>query len=408
MNASESPLPDERPDPSRQLNERLAFLQLDAADRERLRSLAPIFHAHASRFVDNFYQHLFAFEETAQFLRDPQVVTWLKQAQQAHFETLLDAIWDEPYARRRVRVGQTHAHAGIEPEFFLGAYNQYLQHWVEHFAETSSKEEREKFKSLQSLIRAVLLDIGLTLDAYFLESTQKIRQALNMYWNANNELRQFAQLASHDLKTPLATVANLCDEALDEFGEQMPREAAELIEKARQRAFRMGQTIDELLACSMQIDEEQSLATIAPRAAIDEAIERVSPLAAEKGIELSIVGSFPLVRGDQARLCEVFSNLLSNAVKFIEHVEGRIEIKARSEQGECIFSVRDNGPGIPAEEVKRIFSPFRRLPQHQHVAGSGLGLYFTRNLVNQLQGRIWVESSAGEGSKFCFTVPLAK
>ncbi len=75
-----------------------------------------------------------------------------------------------------------------------------------------------------------------------------------MYWKANIELRQFAHLASHDLKTPLATVANFCDEAIDEFGGQMPDEAKALIESARQRTFRMSRMIDELLSVTTSFD----------------------------------------------------------------------------------------------------------------------------------------------------------
>ena len=119
---------------------------------------------------------------------------------------------------------------------------------------------------MRSLQKAVFLDISLTLEAYFTQATQSLRRALDLIYQANLELRQFAQLTSHDLKTPLATMANLCDEALDEFGDQMPAEAAKLIDSARMRAFRMSTTIDELLSSTMSLHSEAIHGEVSSRA----------------------------------------------------------------------------------------------------------------------------------------------
>jgi signal transduction histidine kinase len=223
---------------------------------------------------------------------------------------------------------------------------------------------------------------------------------LDLVYQANTELRQFAQLTSHDLKTPLATMANLCDEALDEFRDTMPAEAAELIEAARQRAFRMSATIDELLHSSMSLHSDAPQDVVDSAAVIAEAIEQVRPILAQKKIELVAPGPLPRVLGDRARIREVFYNLLSNAAKFSDKRRGRIEIACTKRDGDCIFSVADNGPGIPAEELARVFVPFRRLPHHRDVPGSGLGLYFAKTIVEQQGGRIWVESEPGTGSTF--------
>ena len=229
------------------LAQRLAYLTLDADDADRLRALAPVFARHAAEFVETFYRHLLNFDETQQFLTDPELVERLKLTQRDHLKSLLESQWDESFVDRRHRVGEAHADVGVEPQWFLGAYNIYLQFWLERWANQADDTGREQFLTAQSLVKAVLLDIGLALDVYFLQSTRGLRTALDMYWKANVELRQFAQLTSHDLKTPLATVANLCDEALDEFGDQMPEGARDLIKAARERTYRMGATIDGLL-----------------------------------------------------------------------------------------------------------------------------------------------------------------
>jgi signal transduction histidine kinase len=379
---------------------------MDAADRQRLRDLAPHLNAHAAAFVEQFYRHLSAFDETARFLRDPQLVARLKQAQQAHLESMLAAQWDADYIERRYRVGNVHAQVGISPTIFLGAYNQYLQFCLRQLAPASGEPSPELAEQILSLQKAVFLDIGLTLEAYFTQSTQNLRRALDLVYQANAELRQFAQFTSHDLKTPLATVANLCDEALDEFGASMPDEAARLIESARARTFRMSETIDELLHSTMSLHSDVPLDVVDSDRAIGEALEMVRPLAEQKKIDLKVAERLPRVLGDHARVREIFYNLLSNAVKFSDKRRGRVEIGCTVRDDDCIFAVSDNGPGIPAEELARVFVPFRRLPAHREVPGSGLGLYFAKTMVEQQEGSIWVQSEVGAGS--CFYVRLKR
>ena len=217
-----------------ELSRRLEYLEISEVDRQRLRKLAPALTPRADDFVESFYRHLFSFAETAQFLRDPELVERLKQAQKAHLETMLEANWDEAYMARRFRVGDVHAQVGINPQVFLGAYNQYLQFCLRELAGKESISRVEFSEQMLSLQKAVFLDIGLTLEIYFRQATQNLRHALDLIYKANSELRQFAQLTSHDLKTPLATMANLCDEALDEFRDVMPAEASKLIEAGPQ------------------------------------------------------------------------------------------------------------------------------------------------------------------------------
>jgi signal transduction histidine kinase len=393
---------------SRSLEERLAFLEIDETDRARLRELAPRLNARGTAFVERFYRHLFAFHETARFLEDPELVARLKQAQQAHLESMLAADWDDSYVDRRYRVGDVHAQVGINPTIFLGAYNQYLQFCLRQLSADLDASGRACAEQMLSLQKAVFLDIGLTLDAYFTQATQNLRKALDLVYQANAELRQFAQLTSHDLKTPLATMANLCDEALDEFRGAMPAEAAKLIEAARNRAFRMSATIDELLHSTMSLHSDAPQDVVDTDQTIAEAVDMVRTVLEQKKIELTVAANLPQVLGDKARIREIFYNLLSNAAKFSDKRHGRIEIGCTLRDDDCIFSVADNGPGIPAEELSRVFVPFRRLPSHRDVPGSGLGLYFAKSMVEQQNGSIWVESEVGAGSRFFVRLKRAR
>jgi signal transduction histidine kinase len=390
---------------STDLSQRLSFLNLCQADIQRLRDQLPVFEAMARDFVEAFYDHLFAFPETARFLDDPHLVQRLKQAQQDHFRTMFAAQWDENYVRQRRHVGQAHADRGVQPQFFLGAYNQFLHFYLGRICPEGRPITADDVERVRSLLKAVFLDIGLTLDAYFLQMTRDLQQALDLLWKLNNELRQFAQFTSHDLKTPLATVANLCEEVLDEFGAQIPPEARDMIASAQRTVYRMSTTIDELLSVSLrEPHEEPSESTVDTEAVLHEALERVRPLLAKRNIQLVQSGPLPKVRAHRAQLREIFYNLLANAAKYIDKEPGRIEVSATTQGDECIVRVADNGPGIPPSEQQRIFAPFRRLSKHHHVAGSGLGLYFTKNLVEQQGGRIWVESQLDVGS--CFYIAL--
>ena len=84
------------------------------------------------------------------------------------------------------------------------------------------------------------------------------------------------------------------------------------------------------------------------------------------------------------------------------------DIDAQVREGQCVIRFSDNGPGIPLEALKRLFGPFRRLPRHRDRPGSGLGLYFTKNLIMQQGGKIWAESTLGQGSMFCIQLPRAE
>jgi signal transduction histidine kinase len=400
-------LPDDSPaddSSSASLAARLGYLHLTEDDRRRLQALLPLFERSIGTLVEGFYQHLFSFAPAAHFLQNSRVVDRLKVQQTDHFLSLLQAEWGPEYVERRHQVGQTHAGIGIEPQLFLGAYAQYLQLAFRLMLTSDGEAVSPQMESLLSLLKAVFLDLDLTLHAYFTHSTEALRRALEMYLRANLELRQFAHLASHDLKTPLATVANLCDEALDEFGSQMPGEAKQLIEKARARTYRLSKMIDELLSVTVRFDPAESLQETSAQAVIAEAIDLLQPVVQQKQIAVEIPRQAPIVWADPVRLREAVYNILANAVKFVGTGSGRIQVEiAECDEGYDL-TIADNGPGIPPQDTARIFAPFQRARPDDDRGGSGLGLYFAKCLMEQQGGRIWVESVVGRGSRFHLVV----
>ena len=215
-------------------------------------------------------------------------------------------------------------------------------------------------------------------------------------------------MVSHDLRNPLTVIemaAGLLEKQLspDERGGR----AAKQVVAIRRSARRMGALIHDLLELASA--EAGRLAIHAERhdagAILTEAIEMMQPLAAKK--ELTLFTERPgeplMVLCDRERILEVFSNLIGNAIKFVPE-RSTVSITARASGNEARFSVSDAGPGIPPEQMSRIFDRFWQA-KSSPWGGIGLGLAITKKLVEAHGKRIWVESRAGAGSTFHFSLP---
>ena len=142
---------------------------------------------------------------------------------------------------------------------------------------------------------------------------------------------------------------------------------------------------------------------------IEEIIKILEPLARPKNLQISLEGCREecLIFGDTEKLKLVLENLMSNAVKYTPS-GGKIEIRLAKDGGRAVFSVKDNGVGIPESQQKRVFEKFFRgdnVVKHQ-TEGTGLGLYIAKNIIEQSGGKIWFKSREDEGTTFFFSLPL--
>jgi signal transduction histidine kinase len=218
---------------------------------------------------------------------------------------------------------------------------------------------------------------------------------------------------SHELKTPLTSIQGFSQALLDgTAGERAAQERAATI--IHEEAGRMRRLVDDLLELARLEAGQVVMAQEAVHVGevLQECVTRFSALAERLEVDLEIeMGSgLPLVTGDADRLCQLFSNLVDNALKHVQGVEGRgrVTLQAIGEDRSVVCSVTDNGPGIPANELDRIFERFYQVDKSRvrKRGGAGLGLSIAQEIAQAHGGQIWVESVQGLGTRFVVELPV--
>ncbi|MEF2143829.1 MAG: PAS domain S-box protein [Desulfovibrionaceae bacterium] len=225
---------------------------------------------------------------------------------------------------------------------------------------------------------------------------------------SNQELEQFAYVASHDLQEPLRMVSSYTQLLADRYNDRLDQDAKDFIAYAVDGANRMQRLIQDLLAFSRVTTQGGEMTKVDMHEVLAEALRNLHSAVIESGALVS-TEELPPVRGDRPQLVQLMQNLLSNAVKF--RVVGRqplIRVAATEcpdAEGFWTFSVSDNGIGIEERFFEKIFAIFQRLHGRQEYPGTGIGLALCKRIIDRHGGRIRVQSTPGEGSTFFFTLP---
>ncbi|MGD0243523.1 MAG: ATP-binding protein [Streptosporangiaceae bacterium] len=222
---------------------------------------------------------------------------------------------------------------------------------------------------------------------------------------SNAELEQFAYIASHDLQEPLRKVASFTQLLQRRYAGQLDARADQYIEFAVDGAKRMQALINDLLQYSRVGRTNREASLISSDAALNQARSNVAAAIEETGATVE-TGHMPLVLAELTLLTAVFQNLLSNALKFRGDKPPRIVITCTRDEPFWLFSFADNGIGIGAEYADRIFVIFQRLHERSAYPGTGIGLAMTKKIIEYFGGRIWLDTSYTEGSRFLFTLPM--
>jgi PAS domain S-box-containing protein len=219
---------------------------------------------------------------------------------------------------------------------------------------------------------------------------------------SNQDLDQFAYIASHDLKAPLRAIDHLSTWVMEDVGHLLPERSHEHLEKMRSRIKRMEGLLDDLLTYSRAGRFRGEAALVDTDELVARVVETVSP---PDGFVVSVEGDLPEIYTYAAPLETVLRNLVNNAIKHHNKPQGHITISASNADDMVEFAVADDGPGIDPAFHDRIFQMFQTLRPRDQVEGSGIGLAVVEKIIDNVGGTIGVDSVPGKGATFRFTWP---
>jgi PAS domain S-box-containing protein len=249
------------------------------------------------------------------------------------------------------------------------------------------------------LVTAAIRDITMRklAEAHLLYKVEELNRS-------NEELGQFAYIASHDLQEPLRMVASYTQLLARRYKGKLDSDADEFITFAVDGANRMQRLIQDLLAYSRVGTKGKELLETSSEDALERSLLNLRGAIADSGA-LVTHDPLPSVLADEMQLVQLFQNLVGNAIKYQKAGTPKVHISASKNGGtKWTFSVRDNGLGIDPQYFERIFVMFQRLHKREEFAGTGIGLAICKKIVERHGGTISVESQPGQGSNFLFAL----
>jgi light-regulated signal transduction histidine kinase (bacteriophytochrome) len=218
--------------------------------------------------------------------------------------------------------------------------------------------------------------------------------------HSNQELEQFAYVASHDLKAPLRGINNLAKWLEEDLKGVLEGETKENMDLLRRRVTRLESLLDDLLAYSRAGQKKDNAVLVDS----EEMVNDIVYLFDDQHLDLKVrINALPTFSTQKSALELVLRNLISNAIKHHDRTEINLDISAKENGKFYRFSVKDDGPGIAIEYHERIFEMFKTLKPRDEIEGSGMGLAIIKKLIERQGGNIWVESQAGKrGANFIF------
>lgn len=239
---------------------------------------------------------------------------------------------------------------------------------------------------------------------FIIRDITKRLQSLKALEQSNLDLQQFAYVASHDLKTPLRSISGFVQLLEKKYADKLDENGLSLIHRTAQAAGRLEQLTEHMLSFARINSDPKPLEPVNSLEVVQDAIQLLDALIQSTSATVT-VGDLPMLMADRSQLIQLFMNLLGNGLKYCRGHAPVIHVSARLSDGEWIFSVADNGIGIDSKHHQKIFEIFKRLHTQGEYPGTGIGLAMCNRIVDRHGGKIWVESTLGQGSTFLFTLP---
>lgn len=220
---------------------------------------------------------------------------------------------------------------------------------------------------------------------------------------SNHELERFAYIASHDLQEPLRKIGGFTERLEAKLGDQLDEQSQTYMGFITGGVERMRELIQGLLAYSRISTDKSNIQKLNTNEIVELAIDNLSESISETNTTVNYK-DLPNVPYDKVMLTQLFQNLISNAIKYKSDADPVVNIKAEDTGEFWEFSVHDNGMGMEAKYLDRIFEMFQRLHRKEDISGTGIGLSLCQKIVERYGGKIWVTSEPRKGSVFSFTV----
>ena len=220
---------------------------------------------------------------------------------------------------------------------------------------------------------------------------------------SNEDLQQFAYVASHDLQEPLRAIVSFSQLLEDKYQDKIDKDGKEFIHFITDGAKKMNTLIKDLLTYSRITTHAQSPKLTNLEMILQDALFNLHESIKESSAIITY-DKMPILNVDKTQFIQLFQNLLSNAIKFRRKEPPRIHISSKKINKEWLFSVKDNGIGIESKYFNKLFNIFYRLHTKEEYSGTGIGLPICKKIIQRYGGKIWVKSKFGEGSTFFFTI----
>ncbi|WP_295816567.1 ATP-binding protein [uncultured Deinococcus sp.] len=322
--------------------------------------------------------------------------------------TTLAPYYQDQYAQDTDNIGDLVAHLGASATFPVMVNGQPRG----VFAVVLFGKLRPWSGPERAVMETVMRSLGLALERaesvnLLAQRTRELEQSNTELARSNAELEQFAYVASHDLQAPIRAVTSFAGLMAQRYGSLLDARGQRYLRQIVEGGEHMKRLVDDLLSFSRLHTQQRELVPVHSQGVFDAVVERLRGEVETLGATVS-GGALPVVQADAPQLDQLFQNLISNGLKYRrEGVAPRVQVSAAQEDTCWRFAVRDNGIGIESHYRERIFVIFQRLHGRDEYEGTGIGLAVCKKIVERHGGRLWVESTPGQGSTFFFTLPAA-
>ena len=262
--------------------------------------------------------------------------------------------------------------------------------WSETIIGKSMEWNKEEIDAVKRLKEEIVYTINL--------HANQIRLLNEKLQKAYQELDTFSYTISHDLKTPISTIKGFSQ--ILKKDKNLTPHAANIIDRILAGTDKMTSMIKEVLEYSRINQGALNRVDINVKVLVEELIKDLRIAYQTDNLEV-IIGEAPAIKGDSLMISQVFSNLLSNAIKYSSGNENPcIRIEGKVQEQDVVYSITDNGIGIHKQELPKVFDLFKRMENVKNIEGTGIGLAIVKRIIEKHEGKIWVESTLGEGSTF--------